>query len=216
MRSGARCTRPRATRGTAPSGSVRATATATVGARSVAVRSREPGPDLLHDPSPAGAEAFVQDYLHRLDRAWTTPQSSLLDNRASKACGTCTNFRDAAPHLARKGQRHAAPVLATSTVSLVIWRPDVRVVADLRQSDHDIIDEAGRRVERVTGGRAFVYVQLTYRGRWWINEVGIDPVTDDGTHRDREAPPCARRPSNRVPAAVLQRLGTCATSCPER
>ncbi|GAA1980123.1 hypothetical protein GCM10009817_21000 [Terrabacter lapilli] len=154
-------------------------------ASAVARLSREPGPDLWHDHSPAGAEAYVEDYLTRLNAAWTTPKASLLDNRATNACGTCTNFRDAAAHLARVGQRHEDPMLTVSDVSLVVWRSGVRVTADTRQTDHDIVDRSGHTVRKVEGGRAFLYVELTYRGRWWITGVGIDPVNDDGTHRER-------------------------------
>lgn len=147
--------------------------------------SREPGPDLLHDHSPAGAENYVEDYLNRLDAAWTKPQPSLLDNRAAKACGTCTNFRNAAAELSREGRRHAHPMLVVSDVSLVVWQHGVRVTADARQTDHKILDKNGNKVRDVKGSRVFLYVDLSYRGRWWIESIGIDPVNDDGTHRDR-------------------------------
>ena len=169
-----------------PTSSGTATAVASPSRRpsALALRSREPGTDLLHDHTFAGAEAYVEDYLLRLNDAWTRPQPSLLDNRASKACGTCANFRGAAADLARKGQRHEGPMLVVSSVSVVIWRHTVHVTADLRQPRHDIVDERGRSVESIKGGRAFLYVQLSFRGRWWIEKVGIDPVNDDGTHRE--------------------------------
>lgn len=150
----------------------------------IAKLRREPGPDLLHDHTQSGAEAYVKDYLSRLNDSWTRPQASLLDNRASKDCGTCTNFRDAAANLAREGRRHEGPILVVSNVSVVIWSPDVRVVADVRQPKHDLVDRKGRKVRSVQGGRVFLYVELSYSGRWWIKSVGIDPVNDDGTHRE--------------------------------
>ena len=145
---------------------------------------REPEPDLLHDHTRSGAEAYVEDYLERLNDAWTLPKATLLDNRATTACTTCTNFRDAAAQLAREGRRHEAPMLTITDVDLLLWRPGVRVNADLREPRHDIVDRKGKRVQAVKGGRAFLYVELTYRGRWWITGIGIDPVNDDGTHRD--------------------------------
>ncbi|WP_185747255.1 hypothetical protein [Humibacillus xanthopallidus] len=154
-------------------------------ASTVAWRSREPGPDLLHDHTWAGAEAYVEDYLVRLNDAWTTPQPSLLDNRASKSCGTCANFREAAAYLARKGQRHEAPMLVISDVSVTIWRPTVRITADLRQPRHHIVDKRGRKVQRIEHARAYFYVELAYRGRWWIEKVGIEAVNDDGTYLER-------------------------------
>jgi hypothetical protein len=30
------------------------------------------------------------------------------------------------------------------------------------------------------------YVEFVYRGRWWITSIGIDPVNDDGTYRERK------------------------------
>ncbi|GAA5018014.1 hypothetical protein GCM10023258_04560 [Terrabacter aeriphilus] len=150
----------------------------------VAWRPRVPGPDLLHDHSWGGAEAYVEDYLERLDDAWTVPRPSLLDNRASKECGTCANFREGAAYLFRKGQRHEAPMLTVSDVSVVIWKGGVRVVADVRQTDHRIVTRTGRTIRRIDGERAYLYVLLSYRGRWWIDAIGIERVNDDGTYRD--------------------------------
>lgn len=166
---------------------VSATTSAAAGAAAptFARRSRQPGPDLLHDHTWGGAEAYVEDYLVRLDAAWTKPQPSLLDNRASKACGTCANFRDAAADLARKGQRHEAPMLVVSRASVTTWRPTVLVTADLRQPAHHIVDTRGREVQRIEHARAYFYVQLSYRGRWWIEEIGIEQVTDEGTYLER-------------------------------
>lgn len=169
----------------ASSGTATAAGSANGAASTVALRSREPGPDLLHDHTWAGAEAYVEDYLVRLNDAWTKPQPSLLDNRASKACGTCANFREAAAYLARKGQRHEAPMLVISDVSVTIWRPTVHIAADLRQPRHHIVDKRGRKVQRIEHARAYFYVELSYRGRWWIEKVGIEAVNDDGTYLER-------------------------------
>lgn len=76
-------------------------------------------------------------------------------------------------------------MLTVNNVSMVVWRAGVRVTADTRQTDHHILDRSRHKVRKVEGSRVLLYVSLTYRGRWWITAVGVDPVNDDGTHRDR-------------------------------
>ncbi|RKT79405.1 hypothetical protein DFJ68_2873 [Terracoccus luteus] len=34
----------------------------------------------------------------------------------------------------------------------------------------------------IKGGRANVYVELAYRGRWWVEAIHIERVRDDGTY----------------------------------
>ena len=75
-------------------------------------------------------------------------------------------------------------MVLVSDVSVTVWRPDVMVTADLRQAAHTLVDKDGRTIKRITSEHVYLYVRLSYRGRWWITSIGIDPVNDDGTHRD--------------------------------
>ncbi len=146
--------------------------------------SREPGPDLLHDHTWRGAEAYVADYLDRLDRSWQRPDPRLLDNRALPSCGTCTNFRKAAAGLLAKGQRHEGHILRVDRVSVSLWGGgnQVYLAVDTWQLKHDMVDARGATVRTIKGGRANTYVELVYRGRWWVEEIHIVRVRDDGTY----------------------------------
>jgi hypothetical protein len=126
----------------------------------------------------------VADYLDRLDRSWQRPDPQLLDNRALPSCGTCTNFRKAAAGLLAKGQRHEGNILRVDHVSVVIWGrgEEVNLAADTWQLEHDMVDARGATVRTIKGGRANVYVELAYRGRWWVEAIHIERVRDDGTY----------------------------------
>lgn len=74
-------------------------------------------------------------------------------------------------------------MLTVYDVSVVSWKGGVRVVADIRQTSHRIVTRTGRAIRRVEGERGYLYVLLSYRGRWWIDAIGIERVNDDSTRR---------------------------------
>lgn len=124
----------------------------------------------------AGAQAFAEFYMRRVNKAWQTPDPQAIRPYAMEVCRTCRNFEDAAADLAEQRRRYAdAPFTLTASAWLPESQPD-RAVVDLIlvQNVRAIVDEYGDKVQAVPNDRGVSRFVLRWRdGRWSIESVKL-------------------------------------------
>lgn len=124
----------------------------------------------------AGAEAFARHYLAQVNRAWTIPDASLLNNLALSTCKSCTNYLKTAASLERDGLRYNGQP-ASVGASLLLPESTSNLVAIqflYTQNHRSIVDIRGNVRETLPKKTALSEVIVSWRqGKWSIVEMRV-------------------------------------------
>lgn len=122
----------------------------------------------------AGAQAFAEFYLERLNPAWTGPDPQALADLATSRCGTCRQYTEVAASLRANGERYSGRVL---TVRSAAWQPESTlaravVYVNIVQEAATVVDSRGRTVrsERRTLGTSAVDVDWS-DSQWKVSRI---------------------------------------------
>lgn len=88
----------------------------------------------------AGAVAFLRYYIDTVNKAWTTPDSTLLPVLADPGCKSCSGLQEVAQELRDKNQRYEISPLVIEQITISPGAPDGQQFLNLR------IREVGARV----------------------------------------------------------------------
>ena len=123
----------------------------------------------------AGAVAFVTFYFEQVNKAWMTPDATLLPPLASAECQGCAALTEDARKLQLAGKRYAETPIHLNRVTPV---PGARASQQyvsflLEQPRVDIVDTNGQVVGRQEAGTKNFEILLKWEeGRWLALGIG--------------------------------------------
>lgn len=125
--------------------------------------------------TPEGAVAFVKFYFDQVNKAWMTPDASLLPPLGEPACKSCTALQADALEFTTLARRYSSLPVEVLNVEGLAGAPLAQqlVSVRMRQLPADVVDKAGAVVETRTDETFDRKVLLGWReGRWWIVDIG--------------------------------------------
>ena len=125
--------------------------------------------------TPEGAVAFVKFYFDQVNRAWTTPDETVLPPLSDEQCNSCKNLQADAAELSAKGQRmDPAPVAVSEVLARDGAAPGRQFVsATLAQTGARVLDAAGSVIDQDQPTSGAYNFALIWKGDRWLMQ-GID------------------------------------------
>ena len=157
-------------RGTTPSAS---TVTSASSSASIAAPSASPSysvPPEARVQTEAGAVAFVTFYFEQVNKAWMTPDATLLPPLTDPTCTVCEGLQDVASGLVTNGHRYDGPPSSVRDVRVTPGAPTGEMFLDftMGQNAARTIDGNGNtvktHVEKSTPRKAAV----RWEGDRWV------------------------------------------------
>ena len=126
--------------------------------------------------TPEGAVAFVKFYFDQVNKAWTTPDSTLLPALADPVCKSCASFQADAVEFVELKHRYATAGAEASNVTPIAGavEPAQQMLSlTLRQLPATIVDQSGATVTTKTDESFEVKALLAWKeARWYVVDIG--------------------------------------------
>lgn len=159
-----------------------ASASLTVSASPSPTRSASPSASPSYSVPPAaraktvdGAVAFVRFYIDQVNKAWTTPDATLLPPLSEEGCKSCAGIQQTAASFARKGFHYDTQPLTIISITARQHSepPRIWVDAELRQNQANEVDHTGVVSTPHPADQASrVIVVIWQEERWLLYGIG--------------------------------------------
>lgn len=163
---------------TASSGSTSAvTTTAAPPTTTTAPPSPKPSVDPVIAKIPAaarpetmeGAAAYSQFYFAKLNEAFKTGDTSLLNSLSSSECKTCSALSNGAAEVAKAGHHYGGDLTKVNYATATEFSSTTRqVLIDLNQEAVPVLDSTNREVEKTRSAKLAFVATLKFEKRWSI------------------------------------------------
>ena len=120
--------------------------------------------------TPAGAEAFVQVFVDRINAAYSTADATLIGAISEKGCLSCKSLQADVSSLAAKGQRYASDALTFKSAIAIGGAPkgQQHVRLFMTQNRIEVVDASGRVVRTDPAKPLKSTVGLIWEGSHWL------------------------------------------------
>lgn len=120
--------------------------------------------------SEAGAVAFVEFYFEQVNKAWMTPDDTLLPPLVESGCGTCANNVKQAEAFVADGTRLDGPSLALDDARVVPGAPTGQLFVEVqaRQLPVRLLDSKGAVKSTSTPGPLRMRAAIIWQRGVWL------------------------------------------------
>ena len=118
--------------------------------------------------------AFVKFYIAQVNRAWSTPDASLLQGLFDGACETCATYAAAAVQFKTEGMRVQGDAVEVTSAQASESGPAGQMFVDMqfRQTAAPIVNEAGVVQSRPEVAEFPVRAALVWKeGQWFMRAL---------------------------------------------
>ncbi|MGL4173537.1 MAG: DUF6318 family protein [Actinomycetota bacterium] len=151
--------------GSSPSSDTRYPApTTTVGPLELSVIPKE-----ARARTDAGAAAFAEFYVSRINEAWTRPDPELLRPFGLPTCKSCASLTDLAEELQKSSYRYEegpAEVLAKNPENSDPSRMFIQL--SIRQNPEKIVDQSGKTIRQDKKKKFISQYEVVWRKNHWV------------------------------------------------
>ena len=125
--------------------------------------------------TPEGAVAFLTFYYEQVNKAYATPDATLLPPLSEAECKSCANMQDNVPELLAKGQRYSGRVVDVTALQAVPGAPEGQqmVAFTMHQLAVNVVDQSGSVTDSFPETSGSLKALLKWRdGQWSVAGVG--------------------------------------------